>query len=249
MTPTDCRGLREDLACALRWAVRLGLHEGVDNHFSAAVPDGSGGIGGDLFLINPFGWHWSEITASSLCLCDADGTVLEGAGPVEDTAFFIHSRIHINVPAARVVMHTHQPYSTAITAMEGGRLEMCEQNALMFDGRIAYDDAYDGLALDSCEGDRLARAMDGKPIAFLASHGVVVSGGTVGGAFTDLYYLERAAQAQMIARQAGGPLRTVSGQVRERVRRQFLEERPKLAQRHFAALKRILDREEPEYRL
>ena len=35
-------------------------------------------VRGERFLINPFGWHWSEITASSLVLCDAAGNVLEG---------------------------------------------------------------------------------------------------------------------------------------------------------------------------
>ena len=91
--------------------------------------------------------------------------------------------------------------------------------------------------------------MGNRPIAFLASHGVIVSGESVGAAFTDLFYLERAARFQMIARAAGGRLRTISGEVRQSVRQQFAGERPKLAERHFAALKRILDREEPEYRL
>ena len=249
MTQRAHAGLREDLACALRWAARLDLHEGVDNHFSAAAPGGDGGMRGDRFLINPYGVHWSEMTASALCLCNEEGEVLEGGGKVENTAFYIHSRIHANVPSARVVLHTHQPYATAITLLEGGRLEMCEQNALMFDGRIAYDDGYDGLALGRDEGDRLARAMGDRPIAFLASHGVIVSGESVGAAFTDLFYLERAARFQMIARAAGGRLRTISDEVRQSVRQQFAGERPKLAERHFAALKRILDREEPEYRL
>ncbi len=249
MTQLAHAEMREDLACAFRWAVRLNLHEGVDNHFSAAVPSEDGAMRGDRFLINPYGVHWSEMTASALCLCNEEGEVLEGGEKVENTAFYIHSRIHVNVPAAKVVLHTHQPYSTAITLLEGGRLEMCEQNALMFDDRIAYDDDYDGLALGNDEGDRLARAMGNRSIAFLASHGVIASGETVADAFTDLFYLERAAQFQMIARATGGRLRKIADEVRQSVRQQFAEERPKLAERHFAALKRILDHEEPEYRL
>ena len=111
----DLLELRDDLACALRWAARMGLHEGVDNHFSVAVPDADGVVKGDRFLINPCGWHWSEITASSLVLCDAEGQVLEGENEVEATAFFIHGRIHLNVPQANVVLHTHMPYATALT--------------------------------------------------------------------------------------------------------------------------------------
>ena len=62
----DLKQSRIDLACALRWAARLNLHEGVDNHFSLAVPDEDGVMRGNRFLINPYGWHWSEVTASSL---------------------------------------------------------------------------------------------------------------------------------------------------------------------------------------
>lgn len=244
----DMQELRCDLAAALRWAVRLGLNEGVDNHFSLAVPDDDGVVRGNRFLINPFAWHWSEITASSLVLCDDAGNVLEGDNTVEKTAFFIHSRIHVNVPNAKAVLHTHMPYATALTLIEGGRLEMCEQNALAFDGRIAYDDEYDGLALDCDEGDRLAAKIGNRAVLFMASHGIVVTGSDVGEAFSDLYYLERAAMFQVLARSTGGTLRTISEGVRERARQQFASERPKVADRHFGALKRILDREEPEYR-
>jgi len=244
----DVQQLRVDLAAALRWAARLGLNEGVDNHFSAAVPDVDGRLRGDCFLINPYGWHWSEITASSLVLCDAEGNVLEGDNEAEATAFFIHSRIHVNVPSAAVVLHTHMPYATALTLVDNGRLKMCEQNALLFDERIAYDDEYAGLALDDAEGDRLAAKMGNRNVMFMASHGILVAGPTVAEAFNDLYYLERAAMFQVLARSTGGRLRTISDEVRRTARQQFVAERGKLAERHFAALRRILDREAPEYR-
>ena len=109
----------------------------------------------------------------ALAVVDADGRVIDGPHPVEPTAFHIHSRIHLAVPSARCVLHTHMPYATALTVVAGGRLEMCEQNALRFHGRIAYDDLYNGLALDSAEGDRIAAALGDRPIGFLASHGVV----------------------------------------------------------------------------
>lgn len=242
------KNARVDLACALRWAVRLGLHEGVCNHFSMAVPESDGVVRGNLFLINPYGWHWSEITASSLVLCDDKNTVLEGNNTVEDTAFFIHSRIHRNAPQARCVLHTHMPYTTAITLLKEGRFEMCGQNALMFDGRIAYDDEYAGLALDETEGDRMAKILGHHSVLMLASHGVVVTGTTMAEAFTDLYYLERAAQAQVLAQSTGKKLRLATDEVRVAIRKQYVAELPKVAVRTFSAFQRILDREEPEYR-
>lgn len=238
---------RTDLSAALRWAARFGLHEGVDNHFSLAVPDDDGVVRGNRFFINPYGWHWSEITASSLVLCDADGNVLEGENAVEATAFYIHSRIHSKVPNAMAVLHTHMPYTTALTLLKDGQLAMCEQNALAFYNRIAYDDAYSGLALDREEGDRLADKMGRRSILFMASHGVTVTGPTVRDAFNDLYYLERACMFQVLARSTGQPLRHLASDVIEKTAAQLAAEMPQVAERHFTALKRILDREEPAY--
>ncbi len=238
---------RRQLACALRWAARLNLHEGVDNHFSLAVPDEDGVMRGNRFLINPCGFHWSEIDASSLVLCDDEGTALEGENWVEPTAFYIHGRVHINLPSAVCVLHTHMPYATSLTLLEGGRLEMCEQNALSFDDRIAYDDDYGGLALDRDEGDRLARRIGNKNVVFMANHGILVTGASVAEAFNDLYYLERAAMFQVLAKSTGGKLKMVSDEVREAVKAQYGEQRAKVAERHFTALRRILDREAPEY--
>lgn len=238
----DIEALRVDLAAALRWAARLGLHEGICNHFSVAASPA-----GDRFLVNPLGLHWSEIRASDLLLADADGRVLEGEHEVEPTAFFIHSRIHLANPLARCVLHTHMPYATALTLVEGGRLEMVEQNALRFYDRIAYDDDYNGPAMDASEGDRLAAALGNKPIAFLAAHGVIVAGPTIHAAFDDLYYLERAAQLQVLARSTRLALRPVPEAVVRRTAAAMHAD-DSYALRHFTAIKRILDKEEPEYR-
>jgi ribulose-5-phosphate 4-epimerase/fuculose-1-phosphate aldolase len=239
---------RIDLACALRWAARLGLHEGVCNHFSLAVADEDGKVRGDRFLINPYGWHWSEITASSLVLCDAESNVVEGTNAVEPTAFFIHSRIHLKAPQAVCVLHTHMPYATALTLRQDGRLAMCEQNALLFYGRLAYDDEYGGLALDGSEGDRIAARLGNASVVMLASHGVIVTGRTVAQAFNDLYYLERAAQAQVLAASGGHALRTIPEEVQRRAAQQHMQEYDGLSERLFGAYRRLLDKEEPEYR-
>jgi len=239
--------LRVDLAAALRWAARLGLNEGVDNHFSIAVPDGGHSGDSELFLINPYGWHWSEVTASSMVLCNSEGTVLEGDNTVEDTAFYIHSGIHRNVPDATVVLHTHQPYVTALSLLEDNTLKMCEQNALSFHNRIAYDNAYNGLALGNEEGNRLADAMQDKSILLMAGHGVTVTGVNMQEAFNDLYYLERAAMFQVLAQSTGKKMLTIPDNVIEKTAQQQFSESKIVAERHFKAIKRMLARQEPEY--
>lgn len=239
LNQAEIRQARIDLAAAFRWAVRQGLNEGICNHFSMDV-------GGGRFLVNAHGWHWSELSASNLLLADFDGKVLEGEGEVEPTAFYIHSRIHRNCPQAAVVLHTHMPYATALTVVEGGRLEPCEQKAIRLCKTIVYDDDYQGLALDNSEGDRMAAKLGGKRILFLASHGVIVTHRTVAEAYDDLYYLERACQLQVIARQSGLRLRRISAPVLRHTEEQYEGDR-RSAPLHFASLKRILDRDEPDY--
>ena len=232
---------RIDLAAAFRLAVRMDLHEGVCNHFSLMLPEGK------RFLLNRYGLHWSEVSASNLLALDAGGNVLEGEGEFEKTAFCIHSRIHLANPRAACVLHTHMPYATALTLLENGRLEMAEQNALRFHGDIAYDDTYNGLVVDPAEGDRLARVLGNKRVMFLASHGVIVVGPSVAEAFDLMYYLERACRLQVLARSTGLPLRKVRDEVVRETHRMILADAPKYAGAHFSALKRILDREEPDY--
>jgi ribulose-5-phosphate 4-epimerase/fuculose-1-phosphate aldolase len=139
------------------------------------------------------------------------------------------------------------PYATALTLLEGGRLEMVEQNALRFHDDIAYDDTYNGLVVDNAEGDRLARVMGSKRVMFLANHGVIVAGPSVAEAYDLLYYLERACRLQVLARSMGGKFRPVRREVVEQTYKMILADTPKYAGAHFEALKRILDREEPSY--
>lgn len=230
---------RVDLAAALRWAARLGLNEGVCNHFSLE-------IGPQRYLINPQGLHWSEVGAADILLIDANGRVLEGRHGLEPTAFFIHSWIHRLNPRARCVLHTHMPYATALTLVEGGRLAWCNQNALRFRGRVAYDDSYNGLALDDDEGRRIAAQVAGADVLFMASHGVTVVGPSVAWAFDDLYYLERACMHQVLAVQAaqGRALRRVPDALADRVGAQIAGERQQ-SELFFASVKRMLDRDEP----
>ena len=232
---------RIDLAAAFRLAVRLDLHEGVCNHLSFMLPDGK------RFLLNRYGLHWSEVSAGNLLALDPEGRILAGEGEYEKTAFYIHSRIHLANPNAACVLHTHMPYATALTLLEGGRLEMVEQNALRFHDDIAYDDTYNGLVVDNAEGDRLARVLGSRRVMFLANHGVIVVGRSIAEAFDALYYLERACRLQVLARSMGGKLRAVRAEVVANTYRLLCADASKYAGAHFAALKRILDREEPEY--
>ncbi len=233
-TFAEVAALRADLALALRAAAHHGLGEGVCNHFSVALPDGS-----DRFLLNPRGLHWSEVRAEDIVLVDGDGAVLAGRHPVEPTAMFIHAAVH-RIARQPVVMHTHMPYATALTLTEDRALDTTlSQGAMRFHDRIAIDRAYNGLALGPEEGERIARAMGQADVAFLGNHGVVVCGSRVDHAYDDLYYLERACMHQVLAQSTGRPLAPVAPELARRVVEQTLGERLQ-SELFFRALGRML---------
>ncbi len=233
---------RIDLAACFRMAAMLGFEEGICNHFSALLPGRD-----DLFLVNPYGLAFAEITASSLLVCDLEGSVLAGEGKPEATAFFIHARLHKHKPGARAAFHTHMPNATALSMVEGEPLIWAGQTALKFYARTAVDENYNGLALDVREGDRIAAAMGDADIVFLKNHGVMVTGPTIAEAWDDLYYLERAAEVQLKAMSTGRKLTPVSPEIARKTFEQMRRGDPESARRHLESIKRRLTRTEPDY--
>ena len=236
---------RVDLAAAHRLAVHYGYHEGIDNHFTVLVPGHAG-----RFLLAPFGLHWSEIRARDFLVVDFAGNVLSGEGPVEDTAFHIHAPIHAARPDVACVMHTHMPYATALSLLEAPELLMASQNAIGFAGLMACCD-YSGFALDSGEGRRMAAALGDKSVLLLRNHGVAVTGVSIADAFNTLYFFERAAMTQILAQSSGQKLRlvpepTLSLTVEQYTTSATVEGLDRI-ELHFAALKRMLDRQGSDY--
>ncbi|NKC29675.1 aldolase [Falsiroseomonas selenitidurans] len=236
------RAARVDLAACFRMAARLGMHEGICNHFSLVVPGRD-----DLFLVNPYGWAFAEITASRLLVCDFQGNVVAGEGVPEATAFYIHARVHKNLPRARAAFHTHMPNATALAMLEGPPLLWAGQSALKFYGRTMVDEHYNGLALDEAEGDRIAASIGEADIVFMKNHGVMVVGANAAEAWDDLYYLERAAEAQRLALSTGRPIKPVPAAMAQKTYDQMRLGDRESAALHLESIKRRLAREEPDY--
>jgi ribulose-5-phosphate 4-epimerase/fuculose-1-phosphate aldolase len=235
---------RIDLAAAFRWAARLNFHEAAANHFSVAVSDD-----GAQFLLNPKGRHFSRVRASELLLLDANNPdALSGPDAPDATAWYLHAHLHQHLPQARCVLHTHMPYATALCCLQDFEFLMLDQNACRFYGRIAYDRDYAGMALSDDEGARVAKLLGpSKSVLFMGNHGVIVVGPSVAEAFDELYYLERAAQNQVLAMSTGRALALVPDPVAALACQQWLEY-PQYSELHFKALKDILDQDEPNYK-
>ena len=233
---------RIDLAAAHRLAVMDGLHEGSWNHLSLKLP------GGDRFVISPKTTHWSQVRASNLAeVGPADQQEIEDRNDMMSVAYRIHAPIHLARSDIRAVLHVHSPYILALAMLEDPGLPLAEQNALGLHGKIAYTETYDGtVPQDIRHGEFLADALGDKAILLMRNHGAVVTGPTIGQAYTDLYLFDRAARAVVLALSTGRQLRELPQEMAVR----FAEDEGTLAYKddHFEAMKRVLDEREPDYR-
>ncbi|MGC1442021.1 MAG: class II aldolase/adducin family protein [Burkholderiaceae bacterium] len=237
---------RVDLAAAHRLAFMHNMHEGIFNHLTLIVPGTN-----DRYYQIPFGMHWSEVTASCFMEVSYDGQVMRGEGEVEQSCLCIHAPIHRQLPDhATAVFHTHMPHASALSRLEDPRIKPIGQTEVMLSKTIAYDMDYTGPAMDPSEGERLAGLVGNKKILFMANHGIATFGSCVSEAFEMLYYIERAAQVQLYAMWTGQKLLEMKPEVEQETRnfdgQNFKHGKPHLY--HFEALKRMLDRKEPDYK-
>lgn len=231
---------RRDLAAAFRWTARLGMHEAIANHFSLAVsPDGR------RFLINPYGRHWSVIRASDLVEMDADAPE-DGIGDtIDPTAAAIHGALHRAVPRARCIMHLHSKYALALACLKNPSLPPIDQNTMRFFNRVAVDDGFDGMGLGE-EAERIARTLGNRSVLVMGQHGVLVTAPDVAQCFDTIFYFEKAAETYITALSTGRPLNVASDEVAEKTARQW-EDYPGFAAKHLAAIRDVLDAQEPDY--
>lgn len=242
---------RADLAAAHRLAVWHDLTEGIYNHLTVAVPGRP-----TQFYLPPFGLHWSEVRASGLLTIEHDGRIVEGQGILQRSAYCIHAPIHAADARHAAIFHTHMPYASALVRLEDQRLQPLGQTEALLLDQIAYDDDYDGLARETAEGERLARILGDKTILFMGNHGVLVTGRSVAEAYDRLYSLERYARVHLHALWTGRPVKRLSDAQVDKIQFQIhhtalhnggAERGTPAYQLHFDALRRLLDRREPDY--
>lgn len=240
ITPAE-REVRIDLAAAYRLCALFGWDDLIYTHISARVPGQEG-----QFLVNPLGLGFDEITASSLVKIDYQGNVI-GHSPYRPNAagFVIHGCIHQARKNVDGVMHLHTVHGMALSMLADGLLPLT-QHAMRFYNRIGYHD-YEGIALSLDERDRLVAALGEHNALVLRNHGTLTTGTSVGAAFVEMFYLEKAAQAQLLAQSTGGALSQPSPDVCALTDQQWQQDFAG-ASREWPALLRKLDRLDRSYR-
>ncbi|MGH8738618.1 MAG: class II aldolase/adducin family protein [Burkholderiales bacterium] len=236
---------RIDLAACYRLVALHAMNDLVYNHVTARVPGEEG-----HFLINPYGYAYEEITASSLVKIDFEGSVVLDSGTgcgINQAGFVIHSAVHRARADVGCVIHTHSPAGMAISALKCGLLPLT-QNAMFF-GALGYHE-YEGPALDLAEQARLVRDLGDAPAMILRNHGLLSVGTTVCEAFVTMHWLERACQAQLQAMACNAELKLPGADVVRLTNERYKPgQRRSITELEWPALLRMLDRRDPSFRL
>jgi ribulose-5-phosphate 4-epimerase/fuculose-1-phosphate aldolase len=237
------RALRHELAACYRIFALLGWTELIYNHITVRLPGPE-----RHFLINPFGLHYNEVTASNLVKVDLQGCIVgDSAWPVNPAGFTLHSAIHTGIPEAHCVMHTH---TTAGCAVAGARRGLALDNfySAQLEGRLAYHD-FEGITVHAEEGPRVVRSIGSAQAVILRNHGLLAWGAHIPQAFAYLWTLQRACEIQ-VAGAALGPAIEIAEAVRRKCSDDALQFDPKHGGGRdvFAALVRQVDRIDPSYR-
>ncbi len=210
--------LRVDLAAAYRLVALFGWDDLVFTHISARVP-GEGGAHTGEFLINPYGFMFEEITASSLVKVDAAGTKLDDSPfDVNPAGFVIHSAVHAARHDAGCVLHTHTINGIAVSAQQGGVLPLSQQSIFVL-ASLGYH-GYEGVALRDDEKPRLVADLGDKAFLMLRNHGLLTVGPTVADAFLSMYIFETVCSIQVRAQAGGGELVAVDPRIVATARQQ-----------------------------
>jgi len=235
------RKARVELAAAYRIFDMLGWSLLIFNHITLRVEGPE-----PRFLINPFGLHYSEITASSLLLVDLEGNVLrESRWPMNRAGFVIHSALHESQPEAHCIMHTHTTTGMAVACLKDG-LSPHNFYGAMLQGQVAYHD-FEGITVEPGEKERLVRDIGDKRAVILRNHGLLAWGPSVPQAFLTLWTLQQACDVQIAAASAGA-IQPVTPQAIAQSVRESGQGEKRTCEDVFVALRRKLDSIDPSYR-
>ena len=239
---------RVDCACAYRLVRHFGMDDLIYNHISARIP------GTDEFLLNPFGLMYDEICASSLIKVDLKGEVLwepewpKGLNYTFNLAgFIIHGAVHEAREALHCVIHTHSLAGMAVASLKKGLLPMT-QTGMRF-AKVAYHD-FEGVVLEMDERERLLANLGDCEVMLLRNHGVLAVGRSVAEAFNNLYRLERACRAQLLAQGANDDIVLPSAAIVEKTSRMYQPGvRRTMGLLEWPAMRRLADRLDPSYKV
>ncbi len=186
------RLLRCKLASLYRIMDLYGWSSGINNHVSVRLSQDQ-----DLYLVNPFGLLYHEVTASSLIKLNSTGTVVEQGSStygVNKPAFSLHSAVYKARPDIRCIIHVRTQIVSAISAMKCGILPI-SQEAIEC-GNISYHD-FKGIITEDDIKKLLAEDLGPiNKVMVLRNHGIVACGESIEEACHYLFNIMAACEIQ-----------------------------------------------------
>lgn len=236
---------RLELAACYRLVEHYGWTSIVYNHITLRVP------GTNEFLINPFGLRYDEMTASDLVRIDVEGNKISNSPwPVNKAGYLIHSTIHQAREDLHCVIHTHEPISQALAALDVKVIPLTQEGC-QFHERVGYHN-FEGIVLDGSEGPRIVKALgDQNHTLILKNHGLITAGPDCIWAFVRHHAVIRNCDVQLRAMQAG-KLNLIPDAVMAKTREQFeggsAQAGAKLRHPEWPALLRLIDQKDPNWK-
>ena len=241
------RDIRIQLAACYRVFDYMGWSELIYNHITVKVPGTE-----DHFLINPYGLHYSEVTASNLVKVDINGNVVEDSDyAVNPAGMLIHSAIHANRDDAHCIGHIHSTAGMTVACQQEG-LRIDNFYSVLLYNQVAYHD-FQGITVVDGEKEDLVRNLGTKNHLILRSHGLLTCGRTIAEMFLNMTLLERSCQIQVSADSTGRPLVPVAEEIGQKSEQLLKMQMASMGdaipgELEFNALVRLVDKQDDSYK-
>jgi L-fuculose-phosphate aldolase len=192
----------DELKQKMIWAGKVLVGEGQDDftrgHISVRLPEDP-----SRFFMKAHSIGLDEITMDNILTIGLDGNAVAGTAR-RHSEVYIHSEIFKARADVACVLHTHPPYSIALSASGRPLKAYSQPGALFHDSLGLYDDTINLIRSPEL-GAGVARALGPRRAVLLKNHGVVVAGATIEEVVISTIMLENAAMIQMITEAAGTP--------------------------------------------
>jgi L-fuculose-phosphate aldolase len=195
--------IKQQLIMAGKVLVAEGHDDFTRGHISMRLPDDP-----NLFFMKPHSVGLDEITMQNILTIDLEGNVVAGSAR-RHSEVYIHCEILKARRDINCVIHTHSPYSVALSGT-GRPLRAYSQPGALFCGEVGlYTDTI-ALIRSHAMGAGVAQALGPHRAVLLKNHGPVVTGKDIAEAVICAVMLENAAMIQLTVEAAGDPAPEVS---------------------------------------
>jgi L-fuculose-phosphate aldolase len=187
---------KQKLILAGKVLVQQGQDDFTRGHISIRLPDNP-----SLFFMKPHSVGLDELTTENILTIDLEGNVVAGKSR-RHSEVYIHSEIFKVRSDVQSILHTHPPYSIALSATGRPIKAYSQPGALFADSVGVYDDTIN-LIRSHEMGAGVAKALGAHPAVLLKNHGVVMVAASIEEVVIRTIMLESAAMIQLTVEAAG----------------------------------------------